>query len=171
MLYILLSVTIFIFVVFTHIQWCRASLIRDLQITPFIVYSVSGLALYFTIIGVFFFQPLVPDPVLWILPLKATAVTLYICLSVLYLMFYFGTNVESPSRILLVLIEEADGMTENELLEHFTNDYLICPRFEDLLRTGYLEFDGTAYRLSRRGLIAAKLLDFYQKLIGRPMGG
>ncbi|MFA5087878.1 MAG: hypothetical protein WC552_02450 [Candidatus Omnitrophota bacterium] len=162
---------LFIVSVFLHVFWCRARKAKDLQIRPFLFLAIGVILLYI------FLKPAPPDGI-GSSPMKASnapvyfsSLMLYVLLIPTYLIFYFGMNVESPSRRILVEVEGAGQMTYEEISAVIDNDLIISPRLNDLLKHGYLTFEGDAYRLTPSGMRVAQILDLYQRITGREMGG
>jgi hypothetical protein len=107
----------------------------------------------------------------WNIPLYKSAGMIYLLLVPLYIIFYFGTHVESPSHQILSLIKCHGELSHQELSSFLTDSILIKPRLDDLIRCGYLVFDGKYFRLTARGVRTARFLNIYQKILGRGMGG
>lgn len=169
---ILITLAVFFVAVAAHIIWCRVSRKQDLQIDVFIFFALSFLAGAWILRINFFPESFVCDPVnFWNLPLRASSIIFYFLNVFLYLIFYFNTQVESPSQRILRLCERKEGARMEELEKAVTDDDFIMTRLNDLKRYGYVEQHAESYRLLPRGVRVARLLSVYQKITGRPKGG
>ena len=161
------SLLVFLGAVLVHWVWCRTQRRDCLHIKSFLGIAAAGfLALVL--------RAAVPAPVperLDTVPLWFSALILYALLAPVYLIFYFGTQVESPSRLLTVLLRERGALTFEDMTRVIDNDRLIRPRLDDLLETGYIREVNGCLVLTPAGLRVARWLDLYQKLSGRGWGG
>ncbi len=86
-------------------------------------------------------------------------------------MVYFSTKVESPSKKILRFVRDKGPLPYQDVLREFADEELILSRLSDLERYGYIRFSGKEYSLEPRGVMIARLLEIYQTLSGRKMGG
>jgi len=159
------SLLVFCGVILVHWVWCRTQKRNCLHIKSFLGIASAGLTALVLRVDV----PVSPSPDA--APLWMSAVLLYALLVPVYLIFYFGTQVESPSRLLTVSLRERGALTFEDLARVLDNERLIRPRIEDLLKTGYIREENGCFILTGRGARLARCLEFYQKLNGRGWGG
>ncbi|MFA5260984.1 MAG: hypothetical protein WC450_07150 [Candidatus Omnitrophota bacterium] len=162
------SLLVFLGAILVHWVWCRANRRDCLHIKSFLGIAAAGLAALVLRVDI----PAYPaaggaDAA----PLWMSAIMVYVLLVPVYLIFYFGTQVESPSRLLTVLLRERGALTFEELTGVMDNDRLIRPRLDDLLKTGYVREERGCFILTGAGLRVARWLELYQKLNGRGWGG
>ncbi len=154
--------------IFVHLIWCRFQKEDRLHIRSFFAIAAGGLLFLLLFIQV----EAGPDgKSFWSTPLWGCALLLYVLLVPVYLIFYFGTKVESPSRLLMMSLKEKDGMTFEEITAVIDNDRLIRPRLDDLFLTEYIREEGGLIWLTAPGVRVAQWLELYQKLSGRGWGG
>lgn len=169
MLYLLLSAIVFVLTVALHLLWCRYKGTEELHLTSFVVMGLVSLLAYFVmapvVVNVNRLSPF------WLLPLKNTAAVLYIFVLPFYLVFYYSTMIDSPSRRLIALIRAKGTLTYEELAGEITNERFIMTRLNPLVKYGYVHFDGKYYRLSPRAVGSCRIIVFYQKMLGRKIGG
>ncbi len=162
------SLLVFLGAILVHWIWCRAQKRVCLHIKSFLGIAAAGLIALVLRVDV----PTAPlSGGVAVAPLGMSAILLYVLLVPVYLIFYFGTQVESPSRLLTVLLRERGLLTFEELSQVLDNDRLIRPRLEDLLKTGYIREENGCFILTGRGARLARCLELYQKLNGRGWGG
>ena len=172
MLYLSLSGSIFICCVIIHILLCRFLRKKDgLLVKPFIFLSLTGLILLWFLFSVLkSYIETLPD--IWRLPLSLTSSMLYLLAIPFYLIFYTNTRLVSPSKKILTLIRDSQALTRAELTRHLTNEEFILSRIYDLEQSGCLRKEkGGHYRLARDGIKIGLILEYYEKVIGRRMGG
>ena len=162
------SLLVFLGAVLVHWVWCRSQRRDCLHIKSFMGIAAAGLlALLLRAQG----QASAVSRETGAAPLWLSAIILYILMVPVYLIFYFGTQVESPSRLLTVLLRERGALTFDDLARIIDNDRLIRPRVDDLLTTGYVREENGCLVLTGAGLRVARWLEFYQRLSGRRWGG
>lgn len=106
-------------------------------------------------------------------PLPATALMLYVLLSLAYTIVYTAVEVDSPSALIVLLVQERgdQGMAYAELREILTDDNLVMARLRDLVAVGSVSATGSQFRLEPRGLLIARIFATYRTLLGRGLGG
>lgn len=172
MIFITLSLLFFCLTVIAHVFLCHRQKAAGLLTRPFFYLFLLGLAL------LMFLLFLGPEDVfalkkigMWGVPLKGSAVAVYILFMACYFIFYFGMQVESPTRRMIQLMEKKPAVSLEDLVGQMSNDSLILPRINDLLKHEYIRKEGERYFLTTRGVRVASIVKFYEKLFSRPMGG
>ena len=165
MLQIGLSFFIFFFSVALHIGFCRRAARlqkKGLLLRPFAVIAGVNLLLLWSL---FIFVKTFPPP----MPLTSTV--MYGLMSVLYLMFYANTQLTSPSQKIILLLKEEGPQTYQNILKNFSDREFIVSRLEELKQIGYLNSQKMVFQLNPQGEKVARMLNWYQKIVGRPWGG
>lgn len=166
------SLIVFVLSILLHILWCRFKRGQSLRAASFLTIAFAGLFFYILILK---FPMKIPDVFggtdIWSMPLQFTAITMYIALVPLYLLFYYAIIIDSPSRFILNVLQKKEKVLYQEIINSMDGNYFITSRLNALIRHGYVEFNGNVYRLSSRGLRVAKILKLYEKISGRAMGG
>jgi len=170
MLYLIISALFFILSFLIHTLWCRYKKGVELHITSFVVISVMCLFGYFAAAS-FLIPQKVGGPGIWLLPLEKTAAVLYFFLLPFYLVFYYSTMIDSPSRRTIALLKERGALSYEEISREITDEKFIMTRLNPLVTFGYVHFDGRYYRLSSRAVLSCRIINLYQKLLGRKIGG
>jgi hypothetical protein len=165
---LILILMIFFLSICAHVLWCRLRPRKDLQIPEFLAVAFIGLLIFCLLKGKGVSAQAVN---FWNMPLFLSSVVIYVLLVPMYLIFYFGTKVKSPSLQVLLILREKKELSEEDILKFLNDDVVLFPRLNDLERFGYLNRSGESYSLSPRGVALAKFLNFYQKLLGRTWGG
>ena len=70
-----------------------------------------------------------------------------------------------------MLIQEFKTMTYSEILGRFTNEEFIFSRLDDLEKSGCIRKEKGVYLLNPEGKKLGAILECYQKIIGRRIGG
>ncbi|MBW1859182.1 MAG: hypothetical protein JRI70_03680 [Deltaproteobacteria bacterium] len=97
----------------------------------------------------------------------------YVSLTLAYMITYSAIEADSPSLIIIMRIHEAgsSGLAK-ESLEGVMNDrILIEPRLKDLLVDKMADFQEGKYRLTKKGVLIARLFTFYRGIIKAGKGG
>ena len=162
---LMISLLLFFFCVALHLGICRRKKKDVLLIKLFLGISGVGLVIFWG--ASFWLHENLNFPTA--LPLSATM--LYILLVLVYLSFYVNVKIISPSKKILTLIREQRAVTLEELLKFFSNEEFLSPRLEDLGGSGCVYKQEGRYRLSQSGVQVGRLLEIYQKILGRPIGG
>ena len=168
MVYVILSLGTFFTVVFLHILWCRLNKAPGLRTLSYYVLSACGF------LGLIFWNFMFTQehPLsLWTIPLKISTWILYLFLILLYLAFYYGIIINSPSQTILQLLKKHGSLDYLSLYQYFEKSYFIESRLEALVNSRCVKFDGKNYFLKAIGTKIGSILELYQKLIGRAMGG
>ncbi|MBW1742170.1 MAG: hypothetical protein JRJ47_01910 [Deltaproteobacteria bacterium] len=97
----------------------------------------------------------------------------YVSLTLAYMITYSAIEADSPSLIIIMRIHEAgsSGLAK-ENLEGVMNDrVLIEPRMKDLLVDKMADFQEGKYRLTKKGVMIARLFAFYREIMKMGKGG
>jgi hypothetical protein len=172
MISIILSLLFFCSTVLAHVFWCRRHKTDGLFIRPFFHFFLLGLML---LVLILFLRPeevlALEKTGMWGVPLNGSAVAVYVLFMACYFIFYFGMQVESPTRRLMQLMENKSAVSLDNLVGQMSNDSLILPRINDLLKHDYIRKEGERYVLKTRGVRVASMVKFYERIFNRPMGG
>jgi hypothetical protein len=170
MIYLLINLVFFVLVVVTHIGVCRRYKGKGLLVKAFCVMATAGLLL--AVAAAVAIKGQVSHwSLIWQLPLFVTAMLIYILLVPTYIIFYVSTQLNSPSKEILLLIKKQGSMSREQLAAQMTDDKFIRPRLVDLKQTDYVTYKDSKYRLNPSGIKVARFLNFYQWLLGRELGG
>ena len=168
----LLSQLFFILSIGAHILWCRLRHKTTLQLYSFGVIAGVGLLIYIGItLGAFYRLELVFDQGIWSVSLWVSSVIIYILMIPTYVIIYFNTLVQSPSKTVLILMRKHNRLSFDDLAKSITDEKFVMTRIKDLLDYGYAREEKGLYALTPRGVILAKGLALYEKIFARPMGG
>lgn len=101
------------------------------------------------------------------------AAVLFVSLSLAYIVTYTAVQVDSPSLVMVLAVARAGagGVTRAELEAALTNDVLVGPRLDDLVRDEVATCRDGVYRLTGRGLPWLRLVRFWRRLMGLPEKG
>ena len=120
--------------------------------------------------------------ILWTNPLKIfnsilfspenLPIYLHICLfftslTLAYIITYSALEVDSPSLVIVMIIANAgkNGLYKDVLDKSLTDDLLVKPRIEDLIRDKMVFMDGDKYKLAQKGSLFVSIFIFYRKLL------
>jgi hypothetical protein len=149
-----------------------------LRVITFQLLRLLGLYLFWLGVGVLvssslrFFQGPVDGGILTS-SLAVSSILFYSLACLWYLAQCTALHYGSPSLLIVELIEEnpKKRILHEELRRIFTNEQMISPRLNELVRDGYLKFDGKNYVVEWRGAVIANLVAVYRQIIGREIGG
>ena len=171
MFYIILSFSFFLLTVILHIVWCRYKNSPHLQVLPFFGIAIFNLILYIVTQRLFLESFFTSAQSIWNLPLEMTSIVFFVLLIPFYLVFYYSVNIDSPSCTIISILKQNESLSFEQLKEQITNEKFIVSRLKDLVEHHCVSFDGKNYRLLAHMTIMGRLLNLYQKLTGRPIGG
>ncbi len=163
---------VFVSVILVHIAWCRMRPRHQLGVVSFCWIALAGLVLYLTV-GIpsgkvdtkgFLFS-------VWSAPLKLSAVVMYFLLIPTYLIFYFSVRLESPSKAIIILAKKSGEASYDDFAQYVTDNRFLMTRLQDLLDHNCIRLENGIYRLTTHGAMIANLLNIYEKIFGRGMGG
>ncbi len=168
----LLSQLFFILSIGAHILWCRLRRKATLQLYSFGVIAGIGLLIYtYITLGMFYRLEYVFDQGIWKTSLWVSSVVIYILMIPTYVIIYFNTLVQSPSKTILVLIKRHGRLSVDDLAKSITDEKFVMTRMKDLLDYGYAKEERGLYALTAKGVLLAKGLKLYEMIFARPMGG
>ena len=172
--YLAITFLLLFLTIIEHVVWSRWTQAKGLAVASF--YCILFLnALWYQPILKFSVETFMPlnkmAPNFWNIPLSITAFVLYILLGVLYFAFYTSIAIDSPTRTTLRLIQKKGKATYEDLSKHLADNSFVVSRLDALVKHRLVVFDGRPYRLSQRGMRTARILNFYQKIFGRNIGG
>lgn len=100
-------------------------------------------------------------------------VFLFISLTLSYIVSYSALKADSPSLVMILAIAKAGskGLDKDIFLKTMTDEVLIIPRINDLLRSGSVYEDNHKLKLNNKGLFFTKLFLAYRKIIKAGKGG
>ncbi len=97
----------------------------------------------------------------------------YLCLSLMYIVFYGALEVDSPSLVMVLRVakEGVQGLPISEFYESMNDDLLVKPRVENLVRDKQAIFENGKYKISEKGRSFISIFIFYRKLLNAGKGG
>lgn len=103
----------------------------------------------------------------------APAALLFTSLALAYIVTYTAVQVDSPSLVMVLAVARAGarGVTRAELEAALSDDVLVTPRLDDLVRDEVASCRDGVYRLTGRGLPYLRLVLFWRRLMGLPQKG
>lgn len=105
------------------------------------------------------------------LPMVLTSVVIYILLIPVYLIFYVCTELVSPSKRILQIIASSNEANYTQVFKALEQENFIMLRLEELEQSGCLKRSDNRFELTASGRKIASILDVYQRLLGRDIGG
>lgn len=90
-----------------------------------------------------------------------------ISLTLAYLITYSALEADSPSLVIIMSIARAgsDGLPKDQFEQCMTDDILIIPRVQDLLRDNLVYREGEKYKLTAKGIIFVRIFILYRQLL------
>lgn len=97
----------------------------------------------------------------------------FISLTLAYIVTYTAVEVDSPSMVMVMQIDNAgpDGLEKMAFTRTMTDDILVKPRIRDLVTAKIAYKDDNKYRLTPKGVLLARIFIFYRKLMNNPSRG
>ena len=94
-------------------------------------------------------------------------------LALAYTITYSAIEADSPSVMMVAMIAASgrEGLSESEFGRMTTDEVLIKPRIDDLLKDGLVYANGNRYILTRSGDLFVYPFIFYRRLLNLPKGG
>jgi len=160
------SLAVFVAMWLLHVAWFRVSAPRASVRALLLLFSMG-----FVIVTVILAWAASRQQADGTVALPATALVLYVLLSLAYTIIYTAVEVDSPSALIVLLVNERGGMTFAELREILTDDNLVIARVRDLVTAGSVSAAGDQFRLERGGALIARIFAAYRGLLGRDLGG
>jgi hypothetical protein len=101
------------------------------------------------------------------------AAIFFISFALSYIITYSALEADSPSLVMVNLIHTAgeNGLTDDELKSHLTDDILIHPRIRDLYRDQLIYDEKGKIFLTPKGKRFVKIFIFYRWLLNANKGG
>jgi hypothetical protein len=101
------------------------------------------------------------------------AAVLFTALTLAYIQTATTLEVDSPSLSIVLAIDAAGaaGLAREQLRATLTDELLVRPRLDDLVRDQVVAFDGTTYRLLRRGGFFIGFIVAWRRLMRQPVRG
>lgn len=98
---------------------------------------------------------------------------LFISLTLSYIVSYSALKADSPSLVMILTIAKsgAKGLDKDVFMETMTDDVLVIPRINDLLRSGSVYEDNRKLKLNNKGLFFTRLFLVYRKIMKAGKGG
>lgn len=98
---------------------------------------------------------------------------LFVALGLAWIITYTALQADSPSLTMLLLIAAAGpaGLPRGALESRLTDEILVRPRLEDLLRDRMVALDGERYALTPQGRRYAALFAAYRRTMRLPVRG
>lgn len=93
-------------------------------------------------------------------------------LSGAYIMTYPPIQAGCPSLKIMLVVAGAgeEGLTSEEIYNHFSEDTLFSERFEDLVKDGLISFKYDAWGITLTGRVLARFFIAYRRLLKLPLG-
>ncbi len=100
-------------------------------------------------------------------------VLFYVSVTLAYVISYSALEADSPSLLMTLEIDAAgsQGLEKSKLFNAMTDDVLIRPRLDDLVRDGLAVLEHGQYRLTSKGRPFVRIFIFFRTLLGAPKGG
>ncbi len=103
---------------------------------------------------------------------------LHICLiftslTLSYMITYSALEADSPTLVMVMTIAKAgvEGLDKKEFDQRLNDDLLIKPRIRDLIIDKMAYIYGDKYKLSRKGILFARIFIVFRKLLNASKGG
>ena len=95
-------------------------------------------------------------------------------LTLAYMITYSAVEADSPSLVMIINIADAGskGLGQDDFNRNMTDDVLVKPRVNDLVRDKMIFLDNGKYQLTPKGTLMIRIFIFYRKLmnLGRKGG-
>ena len=103
----------------------------------------------------------------------ARALLFFTSFTLAYVITYSALEVDSPSLVIINLISEAGsaGLETDALYSRLTDDILVKPRVNDLLRDNMAVMEDDRLRLTPKGRWFVGIFIFYRALLNAKRGG
>ena len=89
--------------------------------------------------------------------------------SLAYIMFYSGLEVDSPTLVIVKKVANTgkEGLLEKDLYQVLTDDILVRPRVNDLIRDRFLvRRDDLRYYLTEKGQVFIRIMNLWCRVVG-----
>jgi hypothetical protein len=97
----------------------------------------------------------------------------HVSLTLAYVITYSALEADSPTLVIVKAIADAgpEGLGKELLYDKLTDDILVRPRVDDLVRDELAVIEDGKYRLTRKGRSFIGIFVLYRKLLGAPLRG
>jgi hypothetical protein len=97
----------------------------------------------------------------------------HVSLTLAYIITYSSLEADSPSLVIVKAVADAgpEGLDKEVLDEMFTDDILVRPRVNDLIRDKLALVKEGKYRLTPKGRSFIRIFILYRKLLNAPLKG
>jgi hypothetical protein len=114
-----------------------------------------------------------PGPQPQALPEFVQVALLVVAVTLAYIITYSAVEADSPTLVMIRAIAAAGaaGLPAEVFQNQMTDDVLVQPRLDDLVRDGMLTLDDGRYRMTAKGRRFVTLLIRYRNLLGADKGG
>ncbi len=98
---------------------------------------------------------------------------LFTSLSLAYIITYSAVEVDSPSLVMVLAVNKAgrNGLSKTEFAELLTNERLVIPRINDLVRDKLIFLNRDKYKLTSNGRLFISIFILYRKIMNAQKGG
>jgi len=170
MVYILLSLFLFITTVFCHVILHRFLVTR--QIRTYKTIYIFGLGFLLTFGILVYFSYNLAGGTGWDMQIPITGSIIYALLSFLFYI-YFGNaylGEDSPSARIFFHLEKGPKSYE-EIISYFSDETLIIKRVRNLKDAGLVREEKGRYKATTRGKFMMSIFEIYRKLLSWDKGG
>lgn len=101
-------------------------------------------------------------------------ITLFqISLTLAYMITYSAMEADSPTLVMIMKIANAglQGLEKSELDKALTDNILVIPRIQDLLRDKLAHLNNGKYQLTPKGTLLVRIFICYRNLLKAQQGG
>lgn len=98
---------------------------------------------------------------------------LFTSLTLAYVITYSAVEVDSPSLVMVIAVNKAgrDGLSKTEFAKLLTNERLVIPRINDLVRDKLIFLGQDKYKLTLNGRLFISIFILYRKVMNAQKGG
>lgn len=165
MIYLILSFVFLALAVILHAIFFSN---HSKNIVSFFLLALAGLIGY---IAVTTALPMTQEISFWNLPLRWTALSIYVLLMPYYPVFAYAAVLASPSQTALSLIRQHGSISFQELSKHINDEQFVLARLDSLVQQGFIIREHDRYRLPWKTAMFCRVIAVYQWILGRETGG
>lgn len=154
-----------------HVLFCRQTRALGLHSKVFIFISVAFFGAYVLGSMVVLYWGWIDQNSAWGLPLIITSGIVYVLLIPTYLTFYVLTQLMSPSKKILLMLQQKNVLSFDDAIRGIQEENFIGTRMAELRQSGCVVLKDGRYVLSASGVSIATILNVMQVLLGRDAGG
>ncbi len=163
-----MSFVLLLITVLEHLIWCRLKRKETLNTFSFGIMAIINLTVYIASVVSAIGKN---SGGISQHPFFVTSIIFNILMSGIFLAFYYGVNIDSPTRSTLQIVKKGGKVSEPDLLKHFEANNFVLSRLKALVDHSFAVCEGGRYRLTPPGIQVAKTLERYEKIFGRRKGG